>query len=454
MLQDETMGFDDKATCGGRDDHAIVEDGGAPESPREREAITVQACEAIDGELRRLARLRAGHDADEAVSLRDAQRHQSWRYLGFSSAFEYLEDIFGYAPRTARERLRVAEELGELPAIEAALRDGALSYSAARELTRVATPDTQDVWLAAARGRNLRGIEHLTGRRKRGDLPGDPPSTELKPRIARFELSPESFALLREAKNVLENEVGAFLEDDDFIHALCRTVIDGREATSADEPSRPAHQLAVTICEECRRGWQDAAGIVVEIGPSAIERAECDAQLIGGVDDSLADTAPGSIAAHTSQRATTTIPPATRRKVWRRDHRRCQVPGCRAARSLDIHHVVHRVDGGDHDPSNLVVMCSGHHKLLHDGLLVAKGKAPDLTFTRRGVFLGRSTDAPTRFHGVTLATRAKAALVRLGVDRDTARSVVDAAMAHVSHDTNLDQLVRLALDHVERDRVA
>jgi len=406
-----------------------------------REPISQHDCEAIDGELRRIARMRAGQDVEEARWLRDAQAHQIWRYLGFSSAFEYLEDVFGYAPRTARERLRVAEELGALDEIEAALRDGKLSYSGARELTRVATPETQGAWLAKARGRTLRGIELLVGRHKKGDLPDDPTSTDIKPRIARFELSPETFALLREAKNVLENELGAFMEDEDFVHAMCRTVIDGRNSVSADEPSRPAHQLAVTICDECHRGWQDAAGVVVEIPPSAIERAECDAQLIGAIDG-----------AATGKRATTTIPLATRRQIWRRDHGRCQVPGCRAARNLDIHHVVHRADGGDHDPKNLVVMCSGHHKLLHDGLLAVKGAAPDLTFTRRGVFLGKSTDAPNRYAAVALSTRARAALTRLGIDRDDARSAIDAITAHVDHDATLELVVREALLYLDHNR--
>src|SRR5690606_37631610 len=49
-----------------------------------------------------------------------------WRKLGFSTALEYLEDVFGYAPRTAMERLRVARELAELPALEAELRSDRL----------------------------------------------------------------------------------------------------------------------------------------------------------------------------------------------------------------------------------------------------------------------------------------------------------------------------------------
>ena len=113
----------------------------------------------IDRQLRRIAKQKAGLEIEEARWLREAERQRMWRKLGFSTPFEYLEDVFGYSPRTARDRLRVAKELGELPTLEAAVKAGELPYSAARELTRVMTSETEEAWLARARGRNLRDIE-------------------------------------------------------------------------------------------------------------------------------------------------------------------------------------------------------------------------------------------------------------------------------------------------------
>src|SRR5688500_11661921 len=85
----------------------------------------------IDRQLRAIAKKRAGLDVEEARWLREAEQHQIWRKLGFSTALEYLEDVFGYAPRTAIDRMRVAKELGDLPELEAELRGGTLPYSAA-----------------------------------------------------------------------------------------------------------------------------------------------------------------------------------------------------------------------------------------------------------------------------------------------------------------------------------
>src|SRR5580765_8902296 len=96
----------------------------------------------VDRELRAIATKRAALDAEEARWLREAERLQIWRPLGMVSAFDYLERVLGYTPHTARERLRVAKTLGDLPAIGESFESGKLSCSAIRELTRVATSDT------------------------------------------------------------------------------------------------------------------------------------------------------------------------------------------------------------------------------------------------------------------------------------------------------------------------
>ena len=55
----------------------------------------------IDRELRRIAKQRAGLDVEEARWLREAERLNIWQKLGYTTAVEYLEDVFGHSPRTA-----------------------------------------------------------------------------------------------------------------------------------------------------------------------------------------------------------------------------------------------------------------------------------------------------------------------------------------------------------------
>src|SRR5207302_4966730 len=116
---------------------------------------------AIDRALRSIAERRAALDAEEARWLREAEDLQIWKPLGMVSALDYMERVLGYAPRAAQDRLRVARALGDLPALTGALESGDLAFTAVRELTRVATPATEAVWLDASRDKNVRQIEQL-----------------------------------------------------------------------------------------------------------------------------------------------------------------------------------------------------------------------------------------------------------------------------------------------------
>ncbi|HEX2687064.1 MAG TPA: HNH endonuclease signature motif containing protein, partial [Kofleriaceae bacterium] len=334
----------------------------------------------VDRALRAIGKRRAALDADEARWLREAEALQIWRPLGMVSVLDYLERALGYAPRTAQERLRVARALGTLPELTNALAGGELAFSAVRELTRVATPTTEASWLAAARGKNLRQIEELVADHRPGDRPDDPPDPEARAHAVRFELSAESFALLRQARTVLDEEHGTSLPDDAFIAALCGAVLDRAPAT---EPTgRAKFQIAVTVCRRCRQGWQEGAGAQIAIDPAAVDRALCDAQHIGSIDGAA------------PERAHQDIPPSVARLVWRRDGGRCRGDGCRSSRSLELHHVVHRVDGGSHDAGNLILLCSACHLAHHRGLLAITGTAERLEVRR----LGQMTPVGDRDH--------------------------------------------------------
>ena len=60
------------------------------------------------------------------------------------------------------------------------------------------------------------------------------------------------------------------------------------------------------------------------------------------------------------------VQPALRRALEARD-RGCRFPGCSHERWLDAHHVVHWADGGETSLENTLLLCSSHHRLLHEG---------------------------------------------------------------------------------------
>jgi len=411
----------------------------------------------IDRQLRAIAKKRASLDVEEARWLREAEQHQIWRNLGFSTALEYLEDVFGYAPRTAIDRMRVAKELGELPALEAELTNGTLPYSAVRELSRVVTRQTEAAWLARARGKNLRDIEELVAGHKKGDDPQTPKDPSLIKRKLLLELSPRCDALLEQCRRVAQDELGSPLDNADLIELLCNRFLEDPAPVSG-KPTRPAHRIVVHRCDDCGRGWQEGRGRLVLLGANELALAECDAEVVtaarGDGERHDAETEPGAPTVPKE------IPRRIRKLVWTRDQGRCRVPGCRATRNLQIHHVIHRADGGDNDPSRMTLLCSGHHGLHHAGLLAITGRAPDqLTFVRDGKPLVdtrssceraeaktlRAETQRSRFDDVVKIEQAKQALMQLGFKARAARQALDDVRAQVRASAEVATLVQAVL---------
>ncbi|MEQ9319764.1 MAG: hypothetical protein RIF41_11440, partial [Polyangiaceae bacterium] len=66
---------------------------------------------------------------------------------GMASLFEYADRHLGLSHRQTEERLRVGKALGELAGLDQAFEQGALTFSHVRELSRVATGETEQAWL-------------------------------------------------------------------------------------------------------------------------------------------------------------------------------------------------------------------------------------------------------------------------------------------------------------------
>jgi hypothetical protein len=185
----------------------------------------------------------------------------------------------------------------------------------------------------------------------------------------------------------------------------------------------------VTVCSECKRGWQHGGGAVEEMTPAAVERAQCDAQWIGDLDSM------------TVERARQEIPSATRRKVLHRDQGRCQVPGCQAHANLDVHHITHREHGGTNDLWNLITLCEAHHLCHHEGTLAIERVGGELRFRREG------RNAFTR---ATRIVATKEALREREIDRERIAEIMQRTIAHVgANELSEQEWIATALRYVE-----
>ena len=335
------------------------------------QVLVSKACEVSEPEewkrvharLKRIAKRRAALDREELELIRAAIRIAIWRHLGMTGIREYLEHECGYGPHVASERVRVAEALDAMPALEHALGENELSYSAVRAITRVATNRTEHEWIAACRGKNQREIEELLAEREVGDRPGAPRKPELraKDRVYRG-ITPATEAAIELARRELQEEMGERLDDNQLLALLAARHRDG----SAAPRKKAAAQVAVTVCPSCQVGRQLAGNRQVALRPEELARVFCDVQWID---------------VHGKERSVQDVTPALRAKVMLRDHAKCRVPGCRSAANIEVHHIVPWAIGGTHTMQNLIALCDGHHSALHRGDITIVGPAESAVIT-------------------------------------------------------------------------
>ena len=89
------------------------------------------------------------------------ERTRGWREGGYCNLGNWLDHRCGLGPCAARERIRIGRALAKLPRIDEAFRDGVISYSKVRAITRVATPETDAMLLAIAEGSSAAQLESL-----------------------------------------------------------------------------------------------------------------------------------------------------------------------------------------------------------------------------------------------------------------------------------------------------
>ena len=401
--------------------------------------------------------------------------NEGWTGEGVRSCAHWLNLQCGTNIGAAREKVRVARALPNLPEISSAFREGRVSYSKVRAMTRVATPKNEDELLNVAlygtashvetQVRLYRMVKRLDalddenlrhGRRELSWYTDDDGSVVLKGRF-----TPEQGAVITKAldaamdqlfeeqkqvpedvsaetsHNQLQNPQGADPIASRRADALER-VAEGFLASTKTEGSSGDRYL-VNIHTEMDVLQQDGDAAESELEDGANVSAEtsrrlaCDCARVDWVENEEGN--PLNIG-----RKSRSIPPAIRRALKRRD-RGCRFPGCTCNRFVDAHHVVHWADGGETSMQNLVLLCRSHHRLVHEG-----GYGVDINAEQHIHFTmpnGRtlSPGSNTRFRGNVFAIETANRENGVDITPDTAISGWDGERAELSRAVEL--LLRL-----------
>jgi hypothetical protein len=334
----------------------------------------------------------AGHIAAATcrwlLLLAEFDERRGWASWGTMSCAHWLSWRCSLSPRAAREHLRVAHRLRELPLVCEAFAAGELSYCKVRALARVASPETEESLVSIARHATGAQLDKLA-RGYRGALSatlGAAQEAQLSRRVDWYwdedgslcfkgRLPADDGALLLAAIGAAEEEAIKAGATDDPRESWVKDPAGARRADALATVARAA--LAAGAVE--RPGSEPCEVVVhvdvetlvrddvrersdVEDGPSlapeTVRRLGCDAALVKIVER---DGQPVSVG-----RRTRTVAPALRRALRSRD-RGCRFPGCDHRRFLHAHHIQHWARGGPTTIDNLVQLCSYHHRLVHEG---------------------------------------------------------------------------------------
>jgi hypothetical protein len=315
-------------------------------------------------------------------------RREGWADAGAYTCAHWLNWKCGIAIGAAREKVRVARALENLPKIAAAMATGALSYSKAREITRVGNSANEDYLLQIAAHGTAAHVERLV-RAYRRAREAEELSREQRQQqnrgvtfrhdddgslILTCHLTAEVGALVLKALDLVVDTLPVY-EDVPAgtpkkiipfsarrADALARVAESFLAHDVLESPGTDRQQIVVHVAAETLR--HRAAGCCeIEHGPAiaaeTARRLSCDATVVSLIEDG--DGEPLNVG-----RKTRIISAPLRRLLTARD-KGCRFPGCSNARYIDMHHIKHWANGGETKPSNLVSLCRFHHRAVHEG---------------------------------------------------------------------------------------
>lgn len=326
-------------------------------------------------------------------------RREAWGGHGLLSCAHWLSWRTGLGPTAARERVRVARALRDLPALDRAFSTGEIYWSQVRALTRVAAVDDRIDWVTVARHataaqleRIVRGIRRVRNAEEALDDP-EQAAYRARTRVAyaadgsmtiTIRVSAEDGALitagLAAVKARLDREtapLGAPVTESADVPA---GTTDARvPATDADALLQLARSaLDDQQLQRPALGRRERARLVVQADPLSGWGRLRDGELLppATVTPLLPRgwsrvPEPGMAPylqerrRHDAGRTRREPSLALRELLGSVDGERCRFPGCTRHRVLHAHHVRHWSRGGRTDLDNLVLLCSRHHTLVH-----------------------------------------------------------------------------------------
>ncbi|MCH7743359.1 MAG: DUF222 domain-containing protein [Proteobacteria bacterium] len=339
--------------------------------------MTNHSLEQLEEALISFSERMNGWEYEYLVLIREFDIRQGWQAWHFNNCAEWLNFKCGLSLGAAREKVRVAKSLFDLPLCSEAFAAGKLSYSKARALTRVATGRTESELLDFALSvtashveDHCRQLRNAQARVSTGDANRAHKARYLSRSIHEdgsmtisVQLSKEAADLVMKAIEIAmvsetsESEETFFQKQADALVEIARGYLAGGEhkkSSTADHYQVMVHVDEAALVDS----GSDQSG-KSDLPVESVRRIMCDASIVPITKNKQGDPL-------NMGRKQRVVSPPLKRALIGRD-KCCRYPGCGHDKWLDAHHVMHWVDGGETSLSNTLLLCNRHHRLLHEG---------------------------------------------------------------------------------------
>ena len=301
-------------------------------------------------------------------------RQQAWRDSGARDMAHWLRMRLGISEWKARRWMAAAHALEDLPLVSQAFSAGELGVDKVVELTRFATPETEGDLLRWAKQVSCAAIRH------KGDLALRPSIDEVndaeKSRSLtwwyfeenrRFGLQAElpaaDGAVVQKALERLAESLPVMPGEEDACYADARRADALVALCSARISNDPDPDRATVVVHAQLDGLiSGEGGCELENGPvihpETARRLLCEARVQTVIEDKNGQ--PLGLGRMSRE------PSAWMIRHLRYRDLECTFPGCGARRFTQAHHIKWWEHGGSTDLDNLLLVCTFHHKLVHE----------------------------------------------------------------------------------------
>ena len=348
---------------------------------------------------------------DLLALIAEVDRREAWQDSGARDTPHWLSMRYGLSTWKADRWIIAAHALEGLPRLSDALATGALGIDKVVELARFATPEREADLIRWGREVSCATI------RRRGDAAARASVEEVveveRTRSlswwyfdegSRFGLEAElpaaQGAIVARALERLAETIPVMPDEEEGCFADARradALVALASARIAGDPDPDRATVVVHAQVDATTG--ELRGGELEDGPAlhreSVERLLCNARSQAVIEDRS-----GNVLG--LGRVTREPSAAMVRQVRYRDNG-CRFPGCGTQRFTEAHHIVWWSRGGRTDLDNLLLICSFHHRLVHEhGWSIERDSSGEVTWRRHDGARYRAGPSP----GISLSSTA------------------------------------------------